>query len=213
MKSCIPEAPSFSPHRWIGDPKSGASLGIRTAICLRSARRSRLVGLETGKAIAQGGASLGRDPILLERRNVWRGPWFSESRPGLLEPTRLWKSWRGFAGTTSPTPPLPSTKPFMENTEPGDHKRNNRFQVLIDSDAFVGWMMALDAHHKQARQIFRRLKERQSRLVTTSFVVAETVTVLSHRSGKPWPEPFLMKQSRMAISRLFSLPGSCISRL
>jgi predicted nucleic acid-binding protein len=79
----------------------------------------------------------------------------------------------------------------MENTELGDHKRNNQFQVLIDSDAFVGWMVERDAHHQQARHIFHQLKERQSRLVTTSFVVAETVTVLSHRSGQPLARAFL----------------------
>jgi predicted nucleic acid-binding protein len=79
----------------------------------------------------------------------------------------------------------------MENTEPGDHRRNNRFQVLIDSDAFVGWMVELDAHHQQARQIFHQLKEQQSHLVTTSFVVAETVTVLSHRSGQALARTFL----------------------
>jgi hypothetical protein len=49
---------------------------------------------------------------------------------------------------------LPSTKPFMENMEPGDHKRNHQFQVLIDSDASIGWMVAFDTHHQQARQIF-----------------------------------------------------------
>jgi predicted nucleic acid-binding protein len=54
---------------------------------------------------------------------------------------------------------------------------------LIDSDASIGWMVAFDANHQQARQIFHQLKEKKSRLVTTSFVVAETASVLSHRSG------------------------------
>ena len=52
-------------------------------------------------------------------------------------------------------------------------------------------MVEHDAHHPQARQIFHRLKQKQSRLVTTSFVVAETVTVLSHRSGQALARTFL----------------------
>ena len=79
----------------------------------------------------------------------------------------------------------------MENTEPGDQERNNQFQVLVDSDAFVGWMVGFDTHHKRAQQIFHRLKQKKSRLVTTSLVVAETVTVLSHRSGQALARAFL----------------------
>jgi predicted nucleic acid-binding protein len=62
---------------------------------------------------------------------------------------------------------------------------------LIDSDAFIGWMVEFDAHHKQARRILHRLKEKKWRLVTTSLVVAETATVLSHRSGQALARTFL----------------------
>ena len=82
-------------------------------------------------------------------------------------------------------------KLFMANTALGVAKRNSNFQVLIDSDAFVGWMVELDAHHQKASQVFDRLHLEDTRLVTTSLVVLETATVLSHRSGQSLAKTFL----------------------
>lgn len=67
----------------------------------------------------------------------------------------------------------------------------NDIQVLIDSDAFVGLMLARDAHHARASAIFARLKADNVAAVTTSFVVAETATVLSHASGQALARTFL----------------------
>lgn len=64
-------------------------------------------------------------------------------------------------------------------------------QVLIDSDAFVGLMLARDAHHVRASAIFDRLTAGNVSAVTTSFVVAETATVLSHASGQVLARTFL----------------------
>lgn len=64
-------------------------------------------------------------------------------------------------------------------------------QVLIDSDAFVGLMLARDAHHARASAIFARLQAGNVAAVTTSFVVAETATVLSHASGQALARTFL----------------------
>jgi predicted nucleic acid-binding protein len=64
-------------------------------------------------------------------------------------------------------------------------------QVLIDSDAFVGLLLARDAHHARSVRIFDRLKARNLPLATTSLVVAETATVLSHASGQPLARTFL----------------------
>lgn len=79
----------------------------------------------------------------------------------------------------------------MENMVLGDLKKNNQFEILVDSDAFVGLMVEFDAHHKRAREVFRRLEEREAHVVTTSFVVAETATVLSNRKGQSLAKTFL----------------------
>lgn len=67
----------------------------------------------------------------------------------------------------------------------------NDIQVLIDSDAFVGLMLARDAHHQQASTIFEQLKAGNVPITTTSFVVAETATILSHASGQSLARTFL----------------------
>ena len=64
-------------------------------------------------------------------------------------------------------------------------------QVLIDSDAFVGLMLERDAHHARASAIFDRLQAGNVAAVTTSFVVTETATVLSHASGQALARTFL----------------------
>jgi len=64
-------------------------------------------------------------------------------------------------------------------------------QVLIDSDAFVGLLLARDAHHERASVIFERLPAGNVAAATTSFVVAETATVLSHASGQALARTFL----------------------
>lgn len=68
---------------------------------------------------------------------------------------------------------------------------NSNFQVLIDSDAFVGWMVEKDANHQKAEKIFNRLRSEKAKLVTTSLVVIETATVLSHRVGQNLAKTFL----------------------
>lgn len=67
----------------------------------------------------------------------------------------------------------------------------NDIEVLIDSDAFVGLLLERDAHHERSVAMFDRLKERNVPIATTSFVVAETATVLSHASGQALARTFL----------------------
>jgi len=67
----------------------------------------------------------------------------------------------------------------------------NDIEVLIDSDAFVGLMLEQDAHHERVVRIFDNLKAHTIPLATTSFVVAETATVLSHMSGQALARTFL----------------------
>jgi predicted nucleic acid-binding protein len=73
------------------------------------------------------------------------------------------------------------------------------FDVLVDSDALVGWFWAADIHHSKATEIFHNLEIANRQLVLTSFVVAETATVLSHRSGQPIARIFLEHIERSHI--------------
>lgn len=67
----------------------------------------------------------------------------------------------------------------------------NNFDVLVDSDAFVGWIVADDAHHEVASQIFDRMIKENKNIVTTSATIAETVTVLSYLVGQEPARQFL----------------------
>ena len=88
----------------------------------------------------------------------------------------------------------------METMALGNQQKN-RFQVLIDSDAFIGQIYPDDAHFERANEILRSLAEKRVQLVTTSMVVAETATVLSHRVGQKLVLAFLsvMKRGNIPI--------------
>lgn len=62
---------------------------------------------------------------------------------------------------------------------------------LIDSDAFVGWMLENDANHQKARRGFEYLCAQRARIATSTMVVTETATVLSHRKGQELARLFL----------------------
>lgn len=79
----------------------------------------------------------------------------------------------------------------MVSTVSGKDRVTSDFHVLVDSDAFVGRFYADDTHYQHSRTIFQQLREQRKRLVTTSFVVAETATVLSHRNGQNLARKFL----------------------
>jgi predicted nucleic acid-binding protein len=65
------------------------------------------------------------------------------------------------------------------------------FDVLIDSDAFVGWLSPNDAHHEHTSVLFAPILQQTVYPVTTSWVVAETATVLSRRDGQAIARLFL----------------------
>lgn len=64
-------------------------------------------------------------------------------------------------------------------------------QVLVDSDALVGWFVKTDAHHQRARAIFGYLKQRRLTPVVTNLVIAETATLFSRRQGQAQASRFL----------------------
>lgn len=64
-------------------------------------------------------------------------------------------------------------------------------KVLVDSDAFVGWIVATDAHHQRVTETFEHLKKARLQLVTTNLVIAETASLLSRRNSQPQAKSFL----------------------
>jgi len=74
-------------------------------------------------------------------------------------------------------------------------------EVLVDSDAFVGRFYTKDAHHERAKRGFSTLEKRGSAIATTSLVISEVATVLSHRSGQELARKYLdvMERSKLPV--------------
>ena len=53
--------------------------------------------------------------------------------------------------------------------------------VVVDTSVLVGFYLSDDVHHKQALQVLKAVN--QSRLLLHPFVIQETVTVLTYKSG------------------------------
>jgi len=64
-------------------------------------------------------------------------------------------------------------------------------KILVDSDAFVGWIVATDAHHQRVTTAFEGIKKAHVQLVTTNLVIAETASLLSRRNSQPQAKAFL----------------------
>ncbi len=62
-----------------------------------------------------------------------------------------------------------------------EHLRNNHNQltIFVDSDAFVALAVAKDKSHESATSLLQALIDRSVRFVTSNYVFAETVTVIS----------------------------------
>jgi predicted nucleic acid-binding protein len=58
---------------------------------------------------------------------------------------------------------------------------NNPFDLLVDSDAFIGLFVTHDVHYTRARDSFHRFAQTQQKLVTTNLVIAEAASTLSRR--------------------------------
>lgn len=79
----------------------------------------------------------------------------------------------------------------MEKLQPNRIQLPNQSQVFVDSCAFVARIHSDDTHYHQARSIFETLRERRASLVTSSYVVTETVTILGHQGGQILADTFL----------------------
>src|SRR3990172_5609153 len=72
-------------------------------------------------------------------------------------------------------------------------------QMLVDSDVFVAWLMPDDLLHKEAEKKLSELEKKETPLVMTNWVLAETATVLSYRAGHRVAVEFLENMERMGF--------------
>lgn len=72
-------------------------------------------------------------------------------------------------------------------------KDNSNFQILVDSDAFIAYYLDYDIFHPQVSELFDRFTQHETLITTTSWVVAETATVLSYRGGQDLAQTFLQR--------------------
>ena len=69
-------------------------------------------------------------------------------------------------------------------------------KVFVDTSALFALVWAKDQHHRQAVAVWGELRQRGAQLVTTDWVIAETVTLTRARAG--------MDLSLTIAERLFS---------
>lgn len=55
--------------------------------------------------------------------------------------------------------------------------------LFVDTSALYALLVASETEHVPVREAFRRAAERGRRMVTTSYVVVETMALLQHRIG------------------------------
>ena len=95
----------------------------------------------------------------------------------------------------------------MAITEPGEAQNHNKkmgkFEVLVDSDGWIALYLPDDLLHTDTVSIYQRLQAQNKKLVTTSAVIGETATVLSHRSGQKLARHFLLAIEQSGIPIIF----------
>jgi uncharacterized protein len=62
--------------------------------------------------------------------------------------------------------------------------------VFVDTSGFYALLVASDAFHERARAAFNGLRREDARMITTSYVLAETYALLQRRVGLDAVEAF-----------------------
>ena len=63
--------------------------------------------------------------------------------------------------------------------------------IFVDSDIFVGLSRLDDSNHLKAVKIFKIVRDNGARLVTSSYVFAESITVISQKAGHAIASDFI----------------------
>lgn len=79
----------------------------------------------------------------------------------------------------------------MAEMECGRGVMPDSFDVLIDSDVFVGLFLPDDAHFQRASALFDQFEQDKTKLAATNWVIAETATVLSRHDSQETAKKFL----------------------
>lgn len=77
--------------------------------------------------------------------------------------------------------------------------KNPSFDLLIDSDAFVGWIFPNDPHFPAMQAAFQAIFTDRLRIACTNTVRFETATVLSHRQDQSLACTFLEQLERIQL--------------
>jgi predicted nucleic acid-binding protein len=72
-------------------------------------------------------------------------------------------------------------------------------RVLIDSDAFIGWLVEHDQHHPRAVQLFDYVLREGMQPVLTNLMIAECATWLSARASQSISKLFLRETENLEI--------------
>lgn len=78
---------------------------------------------------------------------------------------------------------------------------NQLITILVDSDVFVAFVKKNDFNHNQAKELFKKLKDKKVVFVTSNYIFSEVVTVLSQRVNHKIAIAFIenIKSSRSFI--------------
>ena len=60
---------------------------------------------------------------------------------------------------------------------------NKPLHIFIDSDAFVGLAKQDDTNHDKAIALLQKLSKQEVSLITSNYVIAESITVISQRES------------------------------
>lgn len=63
--------------------------------------------------------------------------------------------------------------------------------IFVDSSAWIALLNARDQHHDEAKTIFDSLPQRRMRIITTDYVIDETITRLRYDSSHSEAVKFL----------------------
>ncbi len=63
--------------------------------------------------------------------------------------------------------------------------------IFVDSGAWIALFNARDQHHTDARVIYSELGQQQTKILTTDYVIDESVTRLRYDAGFPAADSFL----------------------
>jgi predicted nucleic acid-binding protein len=78
--------------------------------------------------------------------------------------------------------------------------------VLVDTDVWIGLVLRNDPHHKTAIKLLSQIRDQDSQMVITSDIIAETLTVLSHKDGQKTARGFLDFAQEPSKNDLIILP-------